>query len=81
MTKLFKAFAISGFIVFIAYLLALTYRYEPVAGLTTPGTINVLDRWHNRVCIVSIELGNKPRCSLEELDPSKPWNIPRPSEK
>lgn len=53
---------------FILYSLALTYRYEPIAGSqNTIGTISVWDRWKNRVCIVAIGKGNRPMCSLEEM--------------
>jgi hypothetical protein len=52
----------------VLYLLALNYRYEPVAGSQTAmGTISVWDRWHNRVCVVSISLGNKPVCTIEQM--------------
>jgi hypothetical protein len=53
---------------FILYLLALTYRYEPVAGSQTNlGTISVWDRWYNRVCIVSIGASNKPMCNIQDM--------------
>lgn len=53
---------------FAIYLLALNYRYEPIAGSQTNlGTIVVWDRWYNRVCVVSIGAGNKPMCSIQQM--------------
>ena len=67
MSKSMKLF-LACIAVLAGYLLALNYRYEPVAGSQTGmGTISVWDRWHNRVCVVSVALGNKPLCTLDEM--------------
>lgn len=63
-----KALGIFGVVALSLYSLALTYRYEPVAGSQTAlGTISVWDRWNNRVCVVSIAKNNIPLCSVDDL--------------
>lgn len=68
-TTMLKKILAIFIVIFVGYLLALLYRYEPIAGSQTNlGTISVWDRWHNKVCVVSIaQNNNKPMCSIEEL--------------
>ena len=68
MSRFAVIFLIVCVVPFVGYVLALNYRYEPVAGSgSAPGTISVWDRWNNRVCLASYALGGKPICSAEEL--------------
>lgn len=81
MAKVVKWVAIGGVLFFVGYLLALTYRYEPVAGAQTPaGTISVWDRWNNRVCVSSISTGGPPMCSLQELSTRMRLAGPQPDQ-
>lgn len=43
-------------------------RYSPIPTVSTSlEAAYVWDRWKSRLCLVSMALGNRPLCSLDEM--------------